>query len=99
MTTTKNSMFVRILLDASGSMLGSRSATIKGCNEYLDTLAADAVVSVARFAAPYGVKRLSTNVPPARAKVAVEDYECKGGTPLYDAIGTSIQEIDTESKE
>lgn len=95
----KNSMFVRLLLDSSGAMLGARSLTIKGTNDYLDTLPLDATVTTSRFATPYGVKRIHTNVKPDRAKITDADYPCIGGTPLYDAIGTSIQEIDTEAKE
>jgi len=73
-------------------MLHAQSITVKGFNDYVDTLDKDATVSVARFASPYGLKRIHTNVLPGRAKITSEDYPCVGGTPLYDAIGTSIQE-------
>jgi len=91
--------FVKVLIDSSGSMLHAKSATVAGYNNYVGTLDKDSTVSVAIFATPYGLKRIHTNVVPAYAKLNPDDYPCIGGTPLYDAIGRTIQEIDTEAKE
>lgn len=94
-----NKIYVHCLLDASGSMLANKGPTLTAFNQYIDGLAADAVVSLSTFSSRGGLKRIHTNVEAARAKFLADDYVCEGNTPLYDAIGSTIQEIDTAAKE
>lgn len=95
----KNRLYVHALIDASTSMLPVKGPTLTAYNQYVESLDNDAVVSLSTFSSRGGIKRIHTNVDPGRAKLLADDYECRGDTPLYDAIGETIQEIDTAAKE
>lgn len=94
-----NKLYVHCLIDASGSMLANKGPTLTAYNQYIEGLDNDAVVSLSTFSSRGGVRRVHTNVDPGRAKFMADDYECVGNTPLFDAIGQTIQEIDTAAKE
>lgn len=99
MTIEKTKLYAHVVLDRSGSMLANRSATLAAYNQYVEGLPDDSVVSLTTFSTDGGLKQVRTNCTKAQAKVRPEEYECVGGTPLYDAIGTTIQMIDTAAKE
>ena len=94
----KGKLYVHILLDRSGSMMAGRGPTLTAYNAYIDGLEPDAVVSLTTFSS-LGILHPRTNVAPARAKFTADEYMCAGGTPLRDAIGQTLQSIETAAKE
>lgn len=94
---SKNSLYVHVVLDNSGSMLRAKSQTLTALNKYLDDLQDDAVVSLNRFG--LRSERLRTKVNKAAAKITPDEYPCNSGTALYDAIGKAISEVDAEAKD
>jgi len=85
---------ISIVLDRSGSMSTVRDATISGFNEFIEgqkTFPGEAQISLVQFDTedPYEVlyeAKPIGDVP----KMTVETYVPRGGTPLHDAIGRSI---------
>lgn len=98
MTEIKGKLYVHVLLDRSGSMLARKGPTVAAYNAYVDSLPDDAVVSLTTFSSR-GILHPRVNVAKAKAKFSADEYECVGDTPLYDAIGSTIQMIDTAAKE
>lgn len=98
MTEIKGKLYVHVLLDRSGSMLARKGPTVAAYNAYVDGLPDDAVVSLTTFSSR-GILHPRVNVGKAKAKFSADEYECVGDTPLYDAIGSTIQMIDTAAKE
>lgn len=94
----KGKLYVHVLLDRSGSVLANRGPTLTAYNTYIDGLEPDAVVSLTTFSSR-GILHPHSNVAPARAKFTAEQYKCEGDTPLRDAIGQTIQSIETAAKE
>lgn len=92
MIAKKNSLYVHVVLDSSGSMLSNKSITLKALNDYIAALDDGTVVTVDRFA--YKPHRLRFGVPKAQATINPEEYPCEGGTALYDAIGHAVSSID-----
>jgi len=93
----KNSLYVHVVLDSSGSMLRNKSTTLKACNDYITALEDGTVVTVDRFA--YKPHRLRDAVPKAEAIITPDEYPCDGGTALYDAIGHAVAAIDAKAKD
>jgi hypothetical protein len=96
----RESVVVSMLLDESGSMGLLRDATISGFNEYVGGLRKslsehDVHFSALKFDSPGGVVKLQVGVP---IKAAIElthhNYCPRGGTPLLDAVGRTIQATD-----
>lgn len=98
MSVIKGKLYVHVLLDRSGSMMANKSVTVRAYNEYIDSLGDDAVISLTMFSTG-DLRHLRTNVGKGHAKISVEEYDIRGGTALYDAIGTTINMIDTQAKE
>lgn len=98
MTTIKGKLYVHVLLDRSGSMLARKGPTVAAYNAYVDSLPDEAVISLTTFSSR-GILHSRINVGKAKAKFSADEYECVGDTPLYDAIGSTIQMIDTAAKE
>lgn len=98
MTEIKEKMYVHVVLDRSGSMLGKKGPTIAAYNSYIDGLPDDAVISLSTFSTG-SLRHPRVNVGKTAAKFTADEYECIGGTALRDAIGTTIQMIDTAAKE
>jgi hypothetical protein len=92
-----NRLYVKVLLDNSGSMLANKSVTLTALNKYLDGLQDDAVVSVNLFGYVTDVKR--TKVDKQAAKIKPQEYPCDKGTALFDAIGVGISQVDEEAKD
>ena len=91
---------VFFLLDMTGSMGENRSATIDAFNEYVGSLKSDDATSglkfsLAIFNSAIGIglnidKESLSEVP----KLTDMNYEPNGTTPLYDAIGFSIDSLE-----
>lgn len=94
----KSPLFSFILLDRSGSMESCRATTIDAINEYIMGLrrsdTADARISITIFDSD-SIDVLQTAQP---AKTSIEldrhNYVPRSGTPLLDAIGHAVAEID-----
>ena len=89
---------VRIVcvLDESGSMSGTEAKVIQSVNEiiakYRETQGGESYVSLYTFGGS-GVKNLFKDVHINEvADLTSEDYKPAGGTPLYDAVGKSIED-------
>lgn len=101
---TTNKTHVCAVLDRSGSMASTVGGTISGYNEFLNGLRADpateytisliqfdSVVKGAELTISYEDKPLAEI-----SDLTAKDYQPRGSTPLYDAIGECIRR--TESK-
>lgn len=102
----KTSVFNLIILDESGSMGGVTAQTISGCNETLNTIRSSArqhaetmqnFVSIYAFQNGGDIKSryLVKNAKPENvADVTAADYRPWGNTPLLDAVGSTLTELE-----
>ncbi|MGM9852741.1 MAG: VWA domain-containing protein [Muribaculaceae bacterium] len=101
----KTTVFNLIILDESGSMYDLKKATISGCNETLNVIrgaqkqAGDRqrhLVSIYAFQSGSVPSRyLIKNVPVAEVNNLTDrDYEPCGCTPLYDAVGMTLADLE-----
>lgn len=91
-------VLVGFCLDETGSMLSCRDATVSGFNEYIDDLKAqtgETRLSITLFSDMFGAE--STFRPLCEAasvsdvpRLGAKNYNPRGNTPLYDAIGHTI---------
>ncbi len=96
-------ILVNVILDRSGSMKPQRDATISGYNEYLIGLRADKEteysISLTQFDAPIAQPELTISYidRPLKdiADLTRDDYDPRGNTPLYDAIGETIRRCES----
>lgn len=90
-----------LILDRSGSMAGREADVIGGVNTFLDEqkkLPDPASIAMVRFDTS-GVERFRPMQALAEAKhITAEDYQPRGGTPLLDAIGKTLVELDNDWK-
>lgn len=88
---------VGILLDESGSMSMRKDETIQALNDYFDTLRKEkARVTLATFNSSTGVKFHSRSLSAKKvANLDGDTYSPNGLTPLHDAVGAMVGEIDT----
>jgi uncharacterized protein YegL len=96
--TAKKKLYVHVVLDRSGSMESCRDQTISALNEYVNGLAKDpeisARVSVSTFDT-ISIDLVRNQVPASDfKKFSREDFIPRSGTPLFDAIGKTIIEMD-----
>ena len=89
---------VMMVLDATGSMSGRREETLEGVNSYVDEVQQKypkALFTLVVFNSQIGVVTVHDRVKmkdvPA---LTAEDYVCDGMTPLWDAIGQSVNALD-----
>lgn len=106
MTTEKTVKFNLIILDESGSMNSLKKATISGCNETLNLIRsleekyADKqrnLVSIYVFQSGSDIpsRYLIKNRPITEVNDITEtDYRPWGATPLLDAIGTTLTQLE-----
>lgn len=103
-TDTKATATVRnlIILDASGSMQLIYSQALNGLNETLQTIRQGEIdnpelrqlVSLNTFSS-ISHKKIYNNIIASQAHdITSDQYRAKGGTPLYDAIGRGIADIE-----
>ncbi len=103
-TDTTNKILVNVLLDKSGSMTSTRAETIIGYNVYVNKLredkATDYQLTLVQFDLNQGPELTVTyeNRPLADVKdLTMAEYEPRGGTPLYDAIGEAIKRVPADA--
>lgn len=102
MTATKPTKFeqthIAMVLDRSGSMGVCRMETIEAVNKYLLEARQDANLKEADFELTIfdsqSIDTIRAGAPLSIADITVGDYEPRGGTPLYDAIGRGIDSLD-----
>ncbi len=96
-------ILVNVILDKSGSMKPTRNETISGYNEYLSGLRSDKEteysISLTQFDAPIAQPELTISYidKPLKdiADLTRDDYDPRGNTPLYDAIGETIRRCES----
>ncbi len=103
-----NKMLVSVVLDRSGSMNDTRAGTISGFNEYLNGLRADKdseySITLVQFDANGNASTPELTVsyvdkPLAEVSdLTLADYEPRGSTPLYDAIGECIRRVEAKDR-
>ncbi len=90
-----------LLLDRSGSMGGKEGDVIGGVNAFLDEqkkLPDPASLAMVRFDSQ-GIERFRAMGPLSEAQhLTAADYQPRGGTPLLDAVGTTIVKLDDDWK-
>ncbi len=103
MYKTKPRKIARLVLDASGSMMGCRSATIEGYNGYLQSLRAQATecelfVGITIFSDP-GKISIGPTVPISEMTELTET-KCvtNGSTALNDAVMKSISQMEADAQ-
>lgn len=104
-SNVKTTVFNLIILDESGSMHDLKKTTISGCNETLNVIRAAQkqagdrqrhLVSMYAFqSGPVPSRYLIKNAPVADVKDLTDrDYEPYGCTPLYDAVGMTLSDLE-----
>jgi hypothetical protein len=101
-----NRVLVNVILDRSGSMQRTAAGTISGYNEYINGLRADKgseySVSLTQFDAPMAAPALTVTYldkPLAEVPELTEaDYQPRGNTPLYDAIGECVRRVNAKGR-
>lgn len=101
----KAEIYNLIILDESGSMCTAKNNTIAGCNETINSIISSQEVNVdvqKHFISIYCFQEnqklpsryIVKNIPVDRAKhISARDYQPWGGTPLYDAVGSTIADL------
>jgi hypothetical protein len=88
-----------LLLDMTSSMSRNKEGTMDACNEFIEGLGedqrgklrTDALFTLGVFNSNIGLERIAREVPVDKApKIDHEHYLPAGATPLYDAIGQSM---------
>lgn len=89
---------ISIILDRSGSMESCAVEAIGSVNAYLaeareDTALKEADLELTIFDSQ-SIDTIRSGAPIALADITKDDYQPRGGTPLYDAIGRGIDSLD-----
>ena len=91
---------VSYILDETGSMMGFKTQTISGFNEYIKTLKADKLVKYKMTLTRFNSNSISIDYldkPIADVPELTSDtYRPRDLTPLYDAIGKTITDIESK---
>ena len=88
---------ITIILDRSGSMAAIADDTIGGFNTFLEEqqkLSGDATLTLVKFDDQYEVEYSSKSMKDV-PKLSKETFKPRGSTALLDAIGTTIDDIDS----
>lgn len=94
----KDLLSIRIVLDRSGSMQGSEDITIKALNTYLNELKKEKGLNASMTLSTFD--SISIDIPISRVSVKTFDsfsaelLKPRGGTPLFDAIGLAIHDLE-----
>ena len=89
-------LYAHVVLDRSGSMTCCADDAVGGYNSYVAQLHGTSLGSLTRFDSE-GVDLIRDGVTPAAARLNADEYQPRGGTPLYDAIGHTIAEVEKRS--
>lgn len=91
-----------LILDRSGSMGGKESDVIGGVNKFIDEqkkLPNPASLAFVRFDTQ-AIERFVPMTPLSQVThLKAEDYQPRGGTPLLDAVGETLQALDGDWKQ
>ncbi len=92
------SRHVVILLDKSASMDYLVNGVLAGFNNLVDQLPDSSFVTLFGFESIYGLDNIFDHVPARDVpKLTTNDYTLGDGTPLYDAISGTINQIEIEA--
>ena len=92
----KEQLNIRLVLDRSGSMSSCKEETVVSINEYINEIQKEAVEGVFTLST---FDNRSIDIPISRIPIRElttlgEDILMpRGGTPLYDAIGTAVHDL------
>ena len=89
--------YAHVVLDRSGSMQSCAADAVGGYNTYVAQLPATACVSLTLFDCG-GIDLVRDAVAPPDANLKDGEFEPRGMTPLYDAIGQTIADAEARSK-
>ena len=104
----KTTVFNLIILDESGSMSGLEKRTISGCNEVIQVARNGALDNNGELRSLVSVYAFSSGCHRSRyilknedatkvREIVAGDYRPNGGTPLLDAVGSTLSELKTVS--
>ena len=92
----KEQLNIRLVLDRSGSMSSCRVETVESINEYITEIQKEAVEGVFTLST---FDSRSIDIPISRIPIrelstlGQDILMPRGGTPLYDAIGTAVHDL------
>lgn len=82
-------LHAHVVLDRSSSMRSCAAEAVAGYNAYVETLPSGSRVSLTLFDTG-GIDLVRDAVEPAAAPLAEGEFEPRGMTPLFDAIGQAV---------
>ena len=94
----KDLLSIRIVLDRSGSMSGSQEVTMEALNTYLKELKKEKGINASLTLSTFD--SISIDIPISRVSIntlksfPVDLLKPRGGTPLFDAIGLAIHDLE-----
>ncbi len=98
--TTFQQTHIEMVLDRSGSMGSCRKSTIDAVSKYLAEARGDDVMKEADFSLTIfdsqSIDSIRSGAPINITDLTAEDFVPRGGTPLYDAIGRGIDNLDAK---
>jgi uncharacterized protein YegL len=97
-TQVKEQLNIRLVLDRSGSMSSCRVETVESINEYVNEIQKEAVEGVFTLSTfdNQSIDIPISRIPVRELTILGQDILIpRGGTPLYDAIGTAVHDLST----
>lgn len=94
-----NQTEIVVVLDRSGSMGSIAPATVEGFNKFLleqQNSEGEAFISLIQFDDRYEINYKSIPVKNAQPLVLGESFVPRGSTALFDAVGKTIEELNTD---
>jgi len=89
-------LYVHVVLDRSGSMDTCADDAVGGYNTYVAQLPVTARVSLTLFDSE-GIDLVRDALEPAAASLPIGEFQPRATTPLYDAIGYTVVEVEKRS--
>lgn len=88
-----------VILDRSGSMISIGKSTVEGFNTFLDeqqNSEGEAFLTLVQFDDRYEVDYKSTPIKDVVPLILNETFVPRGSTALFDAVGRTIEELETD---
>src|SRR5262245_46045129 len=88
---------IAVILDRSGSMAGRESDVVVGVNKFIDDqkkVVGAASMSLSRFDSEATERFRPMSDIQAVAPISNFDYQPRGGTPLLDAVGNELEQLE-----